>query len=66
MRTYSRDNFEFGGNYVRMIVPYNWIPKEGEMEESNAGNNNDTKNVGNSPKKLYFCTMKEEYKTHSL
>lgn len=32
MSKYSRDNFEFGGNYVRMIVPYNWIPKEGEVE----------------------------------
>lgn len=46
MSKYIRDNFEFGGNYVRMIVPYNWIPKEGEVEESNAGKNNDTKNVG--------------------
>lgn len=31
MRTYGRENFEFGDNYVRMIVPYNWIPVEGEQ-----------------------------------
>ena len=31
MRTYGRDNFEFGDNYIRMIVPYNWIPEEGEQ-----------------------------------
>lgn len=37
MSKYSRDNFEFGGNYVRMIVPYNWIPEEGEAE--NEGGN---------------------------
>ena len=27
-----RQNFEFGGNYIRMIVPYNWKPEEGEVE----------------------------------
>ncbi len=26
MRIYGRENFEFGGNYIRMIVPCNWIP----------------------------------------
>lgn len=25
MRKYTKDNFEFGDNYVRMIVPYNWV-----------------------------------------
>ena len=25
MRKYSKDNFEFGDNYVRMTVPYNWV-----------------------------------------
>lgn len=29
MRTYGRENFEFGGNYIRMIVPFNWVPEEG-------------------------------------
>ncbi|WP_298503060.1 winged helix-turn-helix transcriptional regulator [uncultured Methanobrevibacter sp.] len=44
MSKYSRDNFEFGGNYVRMIVPYNWIPEEGEAEdeEGNEGNRKST------------------------
>ena len=36
MSKYSRDNFEFGDNYVRMIVPYNWIPE--------GGNDDDTEN----------------------
>ncbi len=30
MRTYGRENFEFGNNYVRMIVPYHWIPENDE------------------------------------
>ena len=30
MRNYGRENFEFGNNYVRMIVPYNWIPENDE------------------------------------
>ena len=25
MRKYTKDNFEFGDNYVRMIVQYNWV-----------------------------------------
>ena len=25
MRKYTKDNFEFGDNYVRMIVPYSWV-----------------------------------------
>ena len=35
MSKYNRDNFEFGDNYVRMIVPYNWIPEEGESDNGN-------------------------------
>ena len=27
MRKYGRENYEFGDNYVRMIVPYNWTPE---------------------------------------
>ncbi len=27
MRKYNRNNFEFGDNYIRMIVPYNWRTK---------------------------------------
>ncbi len=30
MHIYGRENFEFGNNYVRMIVPYNWIPEKDE------------------------------------
>ena len=25
MRKYTKDNFEFGDNYIRMVVPYNWV-----------------------------------------
>ena len=32
MRVYGRENFEFGGNDVRMIVPYNWVPEDGVVE----------------------------------
>ena len=39
MRTYGRNNFEFGDNYIRMIVPYNWIP------EDEIGDENGQKNV---------------------
>ena len=39
MRIYGRENFEFGGNYIRMIVPYNWIPEEGEAEDGNVVGN---------------------------
>ena len=39
MSKYSRDNFEFGDNYVRMIVLYNWIPDEGETENGNVPEN---------------------------
>ena len=39
MRTYGRENFEFGGNYIRMIVPYNWIPEEGESDDGNVVEN---------------------------
>ncbi len=39
MRTYGRENFEFGGNYIRMIVPYNWIPEEGEAEDGDVVEN---------------------------
>ncbi len=28
MRKYTKDNFEFGDNYVRMAVPYNWIDEQ--------------------------------------
>ena len=28
MRIYGRENFEFGGNYIRMIVPYAWKEKD--------------------------------------
>lgn len=35
MRIYGRDNFEFGDNYVRMVVPYNWIPEEVEADNGN-------------------------------
>ena len=45
MSKYNRDNFEFGDNYVRMIVPYNWIPV--------GGNDDDTENdTGNNPKEV--------------
>ncbi|MBO4804836.1 MAG: hypothetical protein J5554_02200 [Paludibacteraceae bacterium] len=28
MRIYGRENFEFGGSYIRMIVPYAWKEKD--------------------------------------
>ncbi|MBO7606988.1 MAG: putative DNA binding domain-containing protein [Paludibacteraceae bacterium] len=28
MRIYGRENFEFGGNYIRMTVPYAWKEKD--------------------------------------
>ena len=45
MRIYGRDNFEFGDNYVRMIVPYNWIPEEGEADNGNVLENVLEKNI---------------------
>lgn len=47
MRTYGRENFEFGGNYIRMIVPYNWIPEEGEAEDGDVVENVLENVVGN-------------------
>lgn len=44
MRTYGRDNFEFGNNYIRMIVPYNWIPEKEEPHNEDIIAN-DPKNV---------------------
>ena len=38
MRTYGRDNFEFGDNYIRMIVPYNWIPEDEIVDENGQKN----------------------------
>ena len=38
MRTYGRDNFEFGDNYIRMIVPYNWIPEDESVGSNDGGN----------------------------
>lgn len=38
MRTYSRDNFEFGDNYIRMIVPFNWIPEDEIVDENGQKN----------------------------
>ena len=53
MRIYGRENFEFGGNYVRMIVPYNWIPEEGEAEyeEFNEGGQKNRVETGIDQKK---------------
>lgn len=53
MRTYGRENFEFGGNYIRMIVPYNWIPEEGEAEdeEINEGGQKNGMETGSDQKK---------------
>ena len=31
MRKYTKDNFEFGDNYVRMIVPYSWVEEPEKM-----------------------------------
>lgn len=47
MRTYGRENFEFGGNYIRMIVPYNWIPEEGESDDGNVVENVPENDLGN-------------------
>jgi len=38
MRTYSRDNFEFGDNYIRMIVPFNWILEDEIVDENGQKN----------------------------
>ena len=50
MRTYGRENFEFGNNYVRMIVPYNWIPENdedgNEEKEQSHKTDLDAKDVG--------------------
>lgn len=50
MRTYGRENFEFGNNYVRMIVPYNWIPENdedgNEEKEQSQKTDLDAKDVG--------------------
>ena len=45
MRIYGRDNFEFGDNYVRMIVPYNWIPEEGAADNGNVLENIPENNI---------------------
>ena len=34
----GRDNFEFGDNYIRMIVPYNWIPEDEIVDENGQKN----------------------------
>ncbi|MBQ6772108.1 MAG: hypothetical protein IJP44_14175 [Bacteroidales bacterium] len=47
MRIYGRKNFEFGGNYIRMIVPYNGIPEEGEAEDGDVVENVLENVVGN-------------------
>lgn len=45
MRIYGRENFEFGGNYIRMIVPYKWKENENIMNaESMDGTVNGTVN----------------------
>ena len=50
MRTYGRENFEFGNNYVRMIVPYNWMPENdedgNEEKEQSQKTDLDAKDVG--------------------
>lgn len=28
MRKYTKENFEFGDNYVRMKIPYNWVDEQ--------------------------------------
>ena len=33
MRKYSKENFEFGDNYVRLIVPYNWKEDQKKVTE---------------------------------
>ena len=33
MRKYTKDNFEFGDNYVRLTVPYNWIEEQKKVTE---------------------------------
>lgn len=46
MRIYGRENFEFGGNYIRMIVPYKWKENENIMNaESMDGTVNGTANI---------------------
>ena len=34
MQSYSRENFEFGDNYVRMIVPFNWAEEKKDVHET--------------------------------
>ncbi|MBQ3657885.1 MAG: putative DNA binding domain-containing protein [Bacteroidales bacterium] len=50
MRKYGRENFEFGGNFIRMIVPYNW---QIDDKESNGTQKNVLENVTKDvPKEL--------------
>lgn len=37
MRKYTKDNFEFGDNYVRMVVPYNWIDEQEKVTSKVTG-----------------------------
>ena len=62
MRTYGRDNFEFGGNYVRMIVPYNWIPQNEDGPVNGQKVADDSMNVGNDVGSLSEVQLTERQK----